>query len=79
MQHYVLNLCADRNRLLELDKAESMMPTTRDPERYSFWLATLTNRRPSERLQLLRMRDTNERIGRSLVYMGAEVQGYRVQ
>ncbi|CAL5441788.1 unnamed protein product [Camellia sinensis] len=69
----------DRNRLLELDKAESMMPTTRDPERYSFWLATLTNRRPSERLQLLRMRDTNERIGRSLVYMGAEQQGYRVQ
>ncbi|KAF5934001.1 hypothetical protein HYC85_030172 [Camellia sinensis] len=50
----------DRIRLLELDKAESMMPTTRDPERYSFWLATLTNRRPSERLQLLRMRDTNE-------------------
>ncbi|PSS07941.1 LON peptidase N-terminal domain and RING finger protein [Actinidia chinensis var. chinensis] len=67
----------DRLRLLELDKAESMMPTTRDPERFSFWLATLTNRRPSERLQLLRMRDTTERIRRALVYMGAEEQGYR--
>ncbi|GMP33399.1 hypothetical protein CsSME_00006737 [Camellia sinensis var. sinensis] len=50
----------DRSRLVELDKVESMMPTTGDPERYSFWLATLTNRRPSERLELLSLRDTNE-------------------
>ncbi|CAL5401672.1 unnamed protein product [Camellia sinensis] len=42
-----------RSRLVELDKVESMMPTAGDPERYSFWLATLTNRRPSERLELL--------------------------
>ncbi|GFZ12127.1 zinc finger (C3HC4-type RING finger) family protein [Actinidia rufa] len=32
----------DSIKLLELDKAESMMPTTRDPELFSFWLATLT-------------------------------------
>ncbi|KAL2243079.1 UNVERIFIED_CONTAM: hypothetical protein Sindi_0425900, partial [Sesamum indicum] len=50
----------DRIRLAELFKAEGMMPTTRDPERFSFWLATLTNRRPSERLDLLRIRDTKE-------------------
>ncbi|XP_047316803.1 LON peptidase N-terminal domain and RING finger protein 1 isoform X2 [Impatiens glandulifera] len=61
----------DRRRLLELDKFESLMPTTRDPERFSFWLATLTNRRPSERLQLLQMRDTLERMRRSLVFLRA--------
>ncbi|XP_058228356.1 uncharacterized protein LOC131336502 isoform X1 [Rhododendron vialii] len=69
----------DRIKSLELDKAESMMPTPRDPERYSFWLATLTSRRPSERLQLLRMRDTKERMARALIYMRSEEQGYRVQ
>ncbi|CAL5398714.1 unnamed protein product [Camellia sinensis] len=42
-----------RSRLVELDKVKSMMPIAGDPERYSFWLATLTNRRPSERLELL--------------------------
>ncbi|MBA0548187.1 hypothetical protein Golob_019298, partial [Gossypium lobatum] len=35
-----------------------MMPNPQDPERFSFWLATLSNRRPSERLELLRIRDT---------------------
>lgn len=79
----------DQVRLAQLFKAEGLMPTTRDPERFSFWvciyirflvqwlglnlipiscgwcntwmqLATLTNRRPSERLDLLRIRDTNE-------------------
>ncbi|GMP33398.1 hypothetical protein CsSME_00006737 [Camellia sinensis var. sinensis] len=69
----------DRSRLVELDKVESMMPTTGDPERYSFWLATLTNRRPSERLELLSLRDTNERIRRALVFMRAEEQGCRLQ
>ncbi|XP_011072801.1 LON peptidase N-terminal domain and RING finger protein 1 isoform X1 [Sesamum indicum] len=69
----------DRIRLAELFKAEGMMPTTRDPERFSFWLATLTNRRPSERLDLLRIRDTKERIRRALLYMKAEEQGCRLQ
>ncbi|GER41972.1 zinc finger (C3HC4-type RING finger) family protein [Striga asiatica] len=50
----------DRVRLAELFKAEGMKPPTRDPERFSFWLATLSNRRPSERLDLLRLRDTKE-------------------
>ncbi|KAH6797311.1 zinc finger RING family protein [Perilla frutescens var. hirtella] len=69
----------DRVRLAELFKAEGLMPPTRDPERFSFWLATLTNRRPSERLDLLRLRDTPERIRRGLLYMKAEEQGCRLQ
>ncbi|KAL7098865.1 hypothetical protein ACP275_09G045500 [Erythranthe tilingii] len=69
----------DRVRLAELFKAEGLMPPTRDPERFSFWLATLTNLRPSERLDLLQIRDTKERIRRGLVYMKAEEQGCRLQ
>lgn len=69
----------DRIRLAELFKAEGLMPSTWDPERFSFWLATLTNRRPSERLDLLRLRDTKERIKRGLIYMKAEEQGCRLQ
>ncbi|KAG6386077.1 hypothetical protein SASPL_154963 [Salvia splendens] len=68
----------DGIRLAELFKAEGLMPSTRDPERFSFWLATLTNRRPSERLELLRLRDTRERITRSLLFMKAEEQGCRL-
>ncbi|XP_042012836.1 LON peptidase N-terminal domain and RING finger protein 1-like isoform X2 [Salvia splendens] len=70
-----------RIRLAELFKAEGLMPPTptRDPERFSFWLATLTNRRPSERLELLRLSDTRERITRSLLFMKAEEQGCRLQ
>ncbi|XP_047966091.1 LON peptidase N-terminal domain and RING finger protein 1 isoform X3 [Salvia hispanica] len=68
----------DRIRLAELFKAEGLMPSTSDPERFSFWLATLTNRRPSERLELLRLRDTRERITRSLLFMKAEEQGCRL-
>lgn len=48
----------DQMRLTELHKAEGLMPSTRDFESFSFWLATLTNRRPQERLDLLRIRDT---------------------
>ncbi|KAL3513139.1 hypothetical protein ACH5RR_025856 [Cinchona calisaya] len=69
----------DRIRLAELFKAEGMMPSTQDPERFSFWLTTLTNRRPSERLELLRIRDTQERLRRGLLYMKAEEQGCRLQ
>ncbi|KAG6401774.1 hypothetical protein SASPL_138639 [Salvia splendens] len=69
----------DRIRLAELFKVEGLMPPTRDPEHFSFWLATLTNRRPSERLELLRLRDTRERITRSLLFMKAEEQGCRLQ
>ncbi|XP_059645524.1 uncharacterized protein LOC132287064 [Cornus florida] len=69
----------DRRRLLELYNAEVMMPNTQDPERFSFWLATLTNREPTERLNLLRIRDTKERIRRGLLCMRAEEQGCRLQ
>ncbi|KAG9154762.1 hypothetical protein Leryth_014260 [Lithospermum erythrorhizon] len=69
----------DRARLVELFKAEGLMPSTQDPERFSFWLATLTNRRPSERLELLSIRDTSERIRRGLLFMKAAEQGCRLQ
>ncbi|EXB38546.1 LON peptidase N-terminal domain and RING finger protein 3 [Morus notabilis] len=69
----------DQRKLEKIHNLESMMPTAQDPERFSFWLATLTNRRPHERLELLRMRDTKERMTRGLIYLRAEQQGCRVQ
>ncbi|XP_039050871.1 LON peptidase N-terminal domain and RING finger protein 3-like [Hibiscus syriacus] len=67
----------DRRRLEMLYNVEAMMPNTRDPERFSFWLATVSNRRPSEKLELLRIRDTGERIRRGLIYLRTESQGHR--
>ncbi|OMO52837.1 Zinc finger, RING-type [Corchorus olitorius] len=69
----------DRRRLEALYNVEVMMPNPQDPERFSFWLTTLSSRRPSERLELLRIRDTGERIRRGLIYLRAEAQGCRVQ
>ncbi|KAJ6375707.1 hypothetical protein OIU77_000638 [Salix suchowensis] len=69
----------DRRRLEKLLNVEAMMPMPLDPERFSFWLATLTDRRPYERLELLRIRDTTERIRRGLVYLRAAEQGCRMQ
>ncbi|TYI72741.1 hypothetical protein E1A91_D07G080800v1 [Gossypium mustelinum] len=69
----------DRRKLEAIYNVEAMMPNPQDPERFSFWLATLSNRRPSERLELLRIRDTAERIRRGLIYLGAESPGCRVQ
>ncbi|KVH99225.1 Peptidase S16, lon N-terminal [Cynara cardunculus var. scolymus] len=42
-------------------------------------LATLTNRRPQERLDLLRIRDTTARLRRAYHYMKAEEQGCGLQ
>lgn len=69
----------DRRRLEKLLNVEVMMPPSQDPERLSFWLATLSDRRPSERLELLRIRDTRERIRRGLIFLRAEEQGCRLQ
>ncbi|KAK2441718.1 hypothetical protein P8452_20442 [Trifolium repens] len=69
----------DQRRLEKLVNVEGMIPSLRDPERFSFWLATLSNRRPSERLDLLRIRDTTERIRRGLIFLRAEEQGCRIQ
>ncbi|KAG8652425.1 hypothetical protein MANES_06G089401v8 [Manihot esculenta] len=65
----------DRRRLEKLLNVEAMMPTPLDPERFSFWLATLSDRKPYEKLELLRIRDTEERIKRGLVYLRAYEQG----
>ncbi|KAG5032184.1 hypothetical protein JHK85_016166 [Glycine max] len=52
----------DPRKLERLASVEVMMPSPKDPERFSFWLATLSNRRPAERLDLLRIRDTAETL-----------------
>ncbi|KAF8399530.1 hypothetical protein HHK36_015397 [Tetracentron sinense] len=67
-----------RSRRMELLQAEGM-PTLQDPEHFSFWLVNLSNQRPSDRLDLLRIRDTKERIRRGLIYLRAEEQGCRMQ
>ncbi|KAM0937820.1 putative transcription factor C2H2 family [Dioscorea sansibarensis] len=67
-----------RSRHLELLQAEGM-PGPQDPERFSFWLINLLNLRPAERLELLSLRDTRERISRGLVFLRAEEEGCRVQ
>ncbi|KAL8232595.1 hypothetical protein R6Q57_002373 [Mikania cordata] len=64
----------DQSRLVELHIAEGLMPSTSDHESFSFWLASLTNQRPQERLALLRLRDTKERLRRGYFYMKAEEQ-----
>lgn len=69
----------DRRRLEKFLNVEAMMPMPLDPERFSFWLATLTDRRPSERLELLRTRDTTKRIRQGLDYLGKAEQGCRMQ
>ncbi|XP_021761577.1 LON peptidase N-terminal domain and RING finger protein 1-like isoform X1 [Chenopodium quinoa] len=69
----------DRRRLAELLNVEAMMPTKEDPERFSFWLTTLTRRRSSERLELLRLKDTKERISCGLIYLRQEEQVCRLQ
>ncbi|KAI3825641.1 hypothetical protein L1987_07165 [Smallanthus sonchifolius] len=62
----------DQMRLTELHKAEGLMPSTTDLESFSFWLTTLTHRRPQERLDLLRIRDTTARLRRAYHFMKAE-------
>ncbi|KAK6920919.1 Tetratricopeptide repeat [Dillenia turbinata] len=57
----------DRRRLAELLNAEALMPSSQDPERFSFWLCTLSDRRPQERLDLLQIRDTKEVLDLSLL------------
>ncbi|KAL2340735.1 hypothetical protein Fmac_008675 [Flemingia macrophylla] len=69
----------DQRKLERLASVEAMMPSLKDPERFSFWLTTLSNRRPSERLDLLRIRDTTERIRRGLIFLRQEEQGCRIQ
>ncbi|KAG5019861.1 hypothetical protein JHK87_015716 [Glycine soja] len=56
----LLKYHTDPRKLERLASVEVMMPSPKDPERFSFWLATLSNRRPAERLDLLRIRDTAE-------------------
>ncbi|KMZ61855.1 LON peptidase N-terminal domain and ring finger 1 [Zostera marina] len=54
------------------------MPSEDEPELLSFWLADLLNTGPLDRLNLLRMTDTRERITHMLNYQG-ELQGCAIQ
>ncbi|KAK9119112.1 hypothetical protein Scep_017205 [Stephania cephalantha] len=67
-----------RSRHAELLQANGM-PSPNDPEHFSFWLVSLLNLIPSEKLELLRLLDTRERIQRGLIYLRAGEQGCRVQ
>ncbi|KAH0467046.1 hypothetical protein IEQ34_004284 [Dendrobium chrysotoxum] len=68
-----------RARRLEVLQADGV-PGARDPEKFSFWLVNLLNLRPSERLNLLRLRDTRERIACGLDFLRrTEEQGCLVQ
>ncbi|KAL0924839.1 hypothetical protein M5K25_005697 [Dendrobium thyrsiflorum] len=68
-----------RARRLEVLQADGV-PGARDPEKFSFWLVNLLNLRPSERLNLLRLRDTRERISCGLDFLRrTEEQGCLVQ
>ncbi|KAL8130307.1 hypothetical protein V2J09_019462 [Rumex salicifolius] len=69
----------DRRKLVDLLNAELMMPKLNDPEHFSFWLATLSKLRPADRLEMLRLRDTRERIRRGLLYLKQEEQGCTLQ
>ncbi|KAF3437611.1 hypothetical protein FNV43_RR20367 [Rhamnella rubrinervis] len=69
----------DPRKLEKLHNIEMMKPSPQDPEHFSFWLATLSNRRPQERLELLRIKDTRERLKRGLIFLKGEEQGCRVQ
>lgn len=53
------------------------MPSPRDPEAFSFWFVNLLHMRPSEKLELLRLTDTRERISRGLIFLRVE-RGCRV-
>lgn len=68
-----------RARRLEILQADGV-PGVHDPEKFSFWLVNLLNLRPSERLNLLRLRDTRERISRGLDFLNrTDEQGCQVQ
>ncbi|KAK8949135.1 hypothetical protein KSP39_PZI005043 [Platanthera zijinensis] len=68
-----------RARRLEVLQADGV-PGVHDPEKFSFWLVNLLNLRPSERLNLLRLRDTRERISYGLDFLKSpEAQGCPIQ
>ncbi|XP_054822789.1 uncharacterized protein LOC129321082 isoform X3 [Prosopis cineraria] len=69
----------DHRRLERIQSVELTMPSQRDPERFSFWLASLSKLRPQERLDLMGLRNTGERVRRGLNYLGAEEQRCRIQ
>lgn len=68
----------DRRRAAEILSQAEGMPGPHDAESFSFWFANILQLRPTERLELLRLTDTRQRISRGLVHLRAD-QGCRVQ
>lgn len=58
----------DRHNAVMLNEAVGM-PSTDDPERFSFWVAALLHIRPSDKLRLLRLTDTRERLIQDLIFL----------
>uniref|UniRef100_A0A7N0TYH7 Uncharacterized protein n=1 Tax=Kalanchoe fedtschenkoi TaxID=63787 RepID=A0A7N0TYH7_KALFE len=59
----------DRRHLEYLLAIEATMPSAQDPERFSFWFASLAERSSSEKVDLLRSRDTRQRLELGLNFM----------
>ncbi|MCO5560539.1 hypothetical protein L7F22_014154 [Adiantum nelumboides] len=55
-------------------------PNTSDPERFSFWVATLLHLRSGDKLRLLRLTDTRERLAQDLIFLRSwTARGCRLQ
>lgn len=58
-----------RHGLAEMLNQADGMPNTSDPERFSFWVAKLLDLRPADKLHLLRLTDTRERLNQDLRFL----------
>ncbi|KAI5056413.1 hypothetical protein GOP47_0028231 [Adiantum capillus-veneris] len=55
-------------------------PSSNDPERFSFWVATLSHLRSGDKLRLLRLTDTRERLAQDLIFLRSwTARGCRLQ
>eukprot|EP00246_Nothoceros_aenigmaticus_P014664 TRINITY_DN573_c0_g1_i4.p1 TRINITY_DN573_c0_g1~~TRINITY_DN573_c0_g1_i4.p1 ORF type:complete len:221 (-),score=35.66 TRINITY_DN573_c0_g1_i4:414-1076(-) len=72
---------SDRRRnILELMHQAEAMPNACDAERFSFWVANLLHLRPTDKLKVLRMTDTRERLTQEMDFLRAgHSQGCQVQ
>ncbi|XP_077224049.1 uncharacterized protein LOC143857499 [Tasmannia lanceolata] len=87
--HDMAREAADQARILLMRREEAVrqvkrpwhyrrgmrMPRPHDTESFSFWLVNLLNLSLSERLELLRSRDTHERLSCVLSHLNRKVEG----
>ncbi|KAJ3673029.1 hypothetical protein LUZ60_006403 [Juncus effusus] len=67
-----------RHRNLQLFDSVGI-PGPQDPEKFSFWLLSVMSLRSFDKLDLLRMTDTRERLARGVDLLKAQEQGCRLQ